>query len=202
MFVGSAYKDGFETKFIAPEFYPWWQVEAVAENGTILCTSDLQSILVPSQALSALCDEDGCIEAHADPTPEPPADEQACVQKTRPKPKSKAAHGRTGQVIPNLYTKDQVHEIVRMVAGTLLSVFQEQSGRSQDAGRVADGFYGRLDHESPLQRLDDMRDLNPLWLIVGAMVLVGLFHCVVMIGVFRGRGRAVTSFLERFKGSF
>ena len=184
VYVGSTSKDGFETKFIAPAFYEWWQVEAVAENGTVLRTSDLQSTLVPSPALSALCDEDGCIEAHPDPRPQPPARPQVCVQHARPEPKHKSAHEHQVQSPPDLYTKEQVHEIVRMVAGTLLSVFQQQSGRLHDANRLADSFNDQLDRESPMQRLDDMRDLNPLWLIVGAMVLVGVFHCVGMVGMF------------------
>ncbi|PSK45242.1 hypothetical protein B9Z65_2382 [Elsinoe australis] len=58
--VGEADKSGFETRYVADAFFPWWRAEALDGAGNALRNSSFQPTFVPSEALSAACTEDGC----------------------------------------------------------------------------------------------------------------------------------------------
>ncbi|KXT17395.1 hypothetical protein AC579_3853 [Pseudocercospora musae] len=58
--VGNTTKGGFETLWVAPSFYRWIMVEAVAQNGTSLRNSSYQATLTPSEAMLPSCRESGC----------------------------------------------------------------------------------------------------------------------------------------------
>ena len=63
--LGATTKQGFETVWTTPQFYPWVMVEALGPDGTSLRNSSYQPTFVPSQALANSCNADGCASAAA-----------------------------------------------------------------------------------------------------------------------------------------
>ncbi|KAK5115058.1 hypothetical protein LTR62_001755 [Meristemomyces frigidus] len=61
--IGSTGHAGFETTWIAPKFYMWVMVEAVAWDETSLANSSFQGTFVPSAGVAAFCDEFSCAAA-------------------------------------------------------------------------------------------------------------------------------------------
>lgn len=58
--IGDTAKNGFETLWVAPEFYQWVMVEAVSSGGTSLRNSSFQPTFTPSSQLVGSCTDSGC----------------------------------------------------------------------------------------------------------------------------------------------
>jgi hypothetical protein len=58
--IGQVDKQGFESLWIAEEFWGWVRVEAVDEDGNGLRNSSYTGTFVPSAMLAGACDESGC----------------------------------------------------------------------------------------------------------------------------------------------
>ncbi|GAB7354810.1 hypothetical protein MBLNU459_g5200t1 [Dothideomycetes sp. NU459] len=61
--LGNTTKAGFETLWVAPDFYPWVRVEALDSGGNELRNSSFQPTFVPSDALASSCSTAGCAVA-------------------------------------------------------------------------------------------------------------------------------------------
>lgn len=61
--LGDTGKRGFETLWVAGEFYQWVVVEAVGPDGTALRNSSFMPTFVPGERLAAACNEQGCATA-------------------------------------------------------------------------------------------------------------------------------------------